>query len=65
MDAPPEQTHPPVRRPGIAYLSRHGDDIQNWATFEPATPEVVDTVDIAIDDPDLTAALSLHGLRIE
>ena len=50
---------------GIAYLSRHGDDIQNWAIFEPAAPDPVDAEDVVIDDPDLIAALALHNLRPE
>ncbi len=27
---------------GLAYLSKHGDDLQNWAIFEPAAPELID-----------------------
>jgi hypothetical protein len=49
---------------GLAYLSKHGDDLQNWAIFEPAHPEVIDVTEFNRDDADLAAALALHGLRI-
>jgi hypothetical protein len=50
---------------GIGYRSRHGDDLENWAILEPAAP--VDRSAEAFDDndPDLVAALALHGLRLE
>ena len=48
---------------GVQYESRLGDDIHNWAVFEPAdvsgTSEPVDE-----DDPDLALALALLGLRL-
>jgi hypothetical protein len=52
---------------GIRYRSRLGDDVVNWAIFEPApnsqTPLVVTTsAAIQGDDPDLCAALELLGL---
>jgi hypothetical protein len=49
---------------GIAYLSRFGDDLQNWALFEPDGP--IDPV-ISVfgpDDSDLVAAQDLHGLSL-
>jgi hypothetical protein len=47
---------------GIRYRSRLGDDVVNWAIFEPApdasSPFLATTVAaIEADDPDLQAAL--------
>ena len=47
---------------GIQYRSRHGDDFENWAIFEPCkvkrrTNRVVDE-----NDPDFKTALQLLGL---
>ncbi len=50
---------------GLTYLSKHGDDLRNWAAFEPATPEVIDVTDFSRDDSDLVNALALHGLILE
>ncbi len=49
---------------GLAYLSKHGDDLQNWAVFEPAAPEPVDVAGFDLDDEDLRVALALHGLQL-
>ncbi len=49
---------------GLAYLSKHGDDLQNWAIFEPAAPEVIDVAEFDRDDADLATALALHGLQL-
>jgi hypothetical protein len=54
---------------GIRYRSRLGDDVSNWALFEPApdagSPFVSTTAAaIEADDPDLEAALGLLGLTI-
>jgi hypothetical protein len=54
---------------GIRYGSRLGDDVLNWATFEPAPVGVsplVATASAAIpaDDPDLRVALELLGLTL-
>ncbi len=54
---------------GLRYRSRLGDDIINWALFEPApdagSPFVATTAAaIEADDPDLEAALGLLGLTI-
>jgi hypothetical protein len=54
---------------GIHYLSRLGDDIHNWAIFEPtggveppiAEPE---SAPLERDDPDLAAAIEHLGLRL-
>ena len=50
---------------GLSYLSKHGDDLRNWAIFEPTTPGVIDVADLRRDDKDLVAALALHGLALE
>lgn len=47
---------------GIHYLSRLGDDLDNWAIYEPASVEVIDVEELRGDDPDLLAALELFGL---
>lgn len=58
-----EQTEGGLRRwDGLTYLSKHGDDLHDWAIFEPATPAVLDVSDVQSDDPDLLAALKLHRL---
>jgi hypothetical protein len=50
---------------GIAYLSRLGDDIRNWAIFEPAGIEALDECELDRDDSDLCQALALFGLKLE
>lgn len=50
---------------GICYLSRLGDDIRNWAIFEPNHPYAALSSEIADDDPSLVAALDLLGLTLE
>lgn len=54
---------------GISYLSRLGDELRNWAIFEPASarearalPRDVRVHRIRPDDPDLRRALELLGL---
>jgi hypothetical protein len=47
---------------GVRYLSRLGDDIENWAIFEGSEPENAVSEEIASDDPDLVAALQTLGL---
>jgi hypothetical protein len=42
---------------GIRYLSRLGDDIENWAIFEGTEPYDKLSEEIARDDADLLAAL--------
>lgn len=54
---------------GIRYRSRLGDDILNWAIFEPApdgASPLVEMTSAAIeaDDSDLRAALDLLGLAL-
>ena len=50
---------------GIAYLSRFGDEIQNWAIFEPGEINVTDAIDVRPSDADLISALSILGLTID
>jgi hypothetical protein len=57
-----EQGDGPFR--GIGYLSRLGDDIRNWAIFEPAEVEVLEGPELDRDDPDLRRALSLYELEL-
>lgn len=47
---------------GIAYRSRFGDNLHNWAMFEPTRPTSGSGEAIAPDDPDLLGALRIHGL---
>jgi hypothetical protein len=51
---------------GIAYRSRLGDELTNWAIFEGhQLDEVVEAdANIAADDPDLVAALATLGLKL-
>lgn len=41
---------------GVQYLSRHGDDFQNWALFESAQISSPDSAEIARDDADFEEA---------
>ncbi len=50
---------------GLSYLSKHGDDLRNWAIFEPTTPGAIEVTDFSRDDEDLGDALALHGLALE
>jgi len=47
---------------GIHYLSRHGDEFENWAVFEPARIEQLDAATIPFDDEDLQEAGRRLGL---
>ena len=56
---------------GISYSSRLGDDLQNWAIFEPASAAEGDKLikimacsKIQHDDPDLLWAIKLLGLTL-
>ena len=48
---------------GIAYRSKYGVDLENWALFEPFQLAEVRIYEITFDDPDLQRALHLHRLR--
>lgn len=55
---------------GLRYLSRLGDEFENWAIFEPAAadepPLVLEEVEVIDrDDPHLVEALRLLGLKME
>jgi hypothetical protein len=47
---------------GIRYLSRLGDDIENWTIFEGSEPQAPTSDDIPPDDPDLASALATLDL---
>ncbi len=51
---------------GIAYRSRLGDELTNWAVFEGHQLDEIVEVDtiIAADDPDLVAALEILCLTL-
>lgn len=54
---------------GVAYMSRLGDDLRNWAIFEPEPEEpspVLDAASVSVEpaDPDLARALRMLGLRL-
>lgn len=49
---------------GICYESRVGDDLGNWAIFEPNEPVGAETWAIEPDDPDLLAAVGRFGLTL-
>ena len=49
---------------GIGYLSRLGDEIENWAIFEPSQPDDATSRPIERADPDLQIALEKFDLAI-
>jgi hypothetical protein len=49
---------------GIRYLSRLGDDIENWAIFEGTEPYDKVSGEISRDDPDLLVALRTLDLMM-
>ncbi len=50
---------------GICYQSRLGDELTNWAIFEPHEPAVLRHADdIRGDDPDFLAAVQQHHLEL-
>ena len=61
-----ECSHESVRQySGIAYLSGFGDEIPNWAVFEPNEIEVRNVSPIDPEDPDFIAAMEILGLGLE
>lgn len=52
------------RSDGIYYRSKYGHDIENWALFEPFRISELRSEPIRLDDPDLKAALRIHGLKL-
>lgn len=49
---------------GVAYRSRLGDELQNWALFEPAELSDMTVAAVAPDDPDLITAAEQLGVRL-
>jgi hypothetical protein len=49
---------------GLRYLSRLGDDGENWAIHEPAEVPSPRVAVVEPDDPDLRTALELFGLAL-
>ena len=49
---------------GVAYGSRLGDEITNWAIFEPASLELPLTAALDENDPDMLEAFSRFGLTL-
>jgi hypothetical protein len=49
---------------GIHYGSRFGDDVRNWALFEPFKIDPQQVIPIDPEDADLQAALAIHGLLL-
>jgi hypothetical protein len=47
---------------GIKYSSRHGDDFENWAIFEPYRLRRTLNESVGESDPDFVAAVKLLGL---
>ena len=50
---------------GIRYGSRLGDDLTNWAIFEPNEPVGREQEEIQPDDPDLVRVLEDYGLALD
>ncbi len=52
---------------GIAYRSRYGDDMENWAVFEPFAALHPNGLSdpLELRDPDFTTALAIHHLSTE
>jgi hypothetical protein len=48
---------------GIFYLSRHGDEFENWAIFEPCARRRRGNADIDEADADYQRAIDILGLR--
>jgi len=49
---------------GIAYPSKYGHDLKNWAIFEPFKIQVQDPEPLTTDDPDLLKCLTLLHLKL-
>jgi hypothetical protein len=50
---------------GIRYGSRLGDELSNWAIFEPNEPVDCEQEEIEPDDPDLVHVLEDYGLTLD
>jgi len=49
---------------GIRYASRLGDELENWAVFEPGRPAGDQASQIRADDPDVVVAFQRLGLTV-
>ncbi len=49
--------------PGIFFRSRYGHNLENWALFEPCRIRDMRSVRVSADDPSLTEALRILGLK--
>jgi hypothetical protein len=49
---------------GIYYRSRYGQDVHNWALFEPFKIDPQHVAPIDLMDVDLQSALMIHGLAL-
>ena len=52
---------------GIAYESRLGNELMNWAIFERPDRDPVrnaSSSDVGLDDPDFVATLGLYSLKL-
>jgi hypothetical protein len=49
---------------GIRYASRHGDELTNWAIFEPNEPIDREAEDLTVDDADLRTVAASYGLTL-
>jgi hypothetical protein len=49
---------------GIHYLSRYGDEFQNWAIFEPAAIDPEQPMEIDANDPDVIEAARRLGITL-
>jgi hypothetical protein len=49
---------------GILYLSRLGDELENWAIFEPSQPDDATSRPLEPADPDLQIALEKFDLML-
>jgi hypothetical protein len=49
---------------GIAYPSKYGHDLKNWAIFEPFKIQTQDPEPLAMNDPDLMKCLTLLHLKL-
>lgn len=50
---------------GIYYQSRFGDDLHNWALFEPLELQDVRSDEVSLDDADLQRALEMLDLQLD
>jgi hypothetical protein len=49
--------------PGVYFRSRYGQNLENWALFEPCRIRDMKSSRVGVDDPALVEALRILGLR--